>query len=248
MAAALFGLAQVSHKEGDQAGAAALCGESLAVARAGGDRVGVYVAFDWLGRIAYAQRAPERAAAFCAEALAVAREQGDAWYVALALRGLGRARRLGGDPRAARGVLEESLALSRALGARQATANTLTELGAAALELGDHGGAEAYLAEALTERRALGERGSLVETLWAAAGVAAARNRPARALRLAGAASALGEATGATVSPIELAVRERWFARLADRAHPDAGAWLAGRAMSLQEAVAYAVSGGDAAT
>jgi hypothetical protein len=76
------------------------------------------------------------------------------------------------------------------------------------------------------------------------AGVSAAEARPARALRLSGASSALREARHAVPAP-QLLARHQQAIEAVREALPDAAqqaAWSEGRAMSESQAIAYALA------
>ena len=70
-----------------------------------------------------------------------------------------------------------------------------------------------------------------------------------RALRLLGAAETLRDTTGASLGPAELDSAERGLQRVPTRAADEASkaAWAEGRAMTLEQAVAYAPGVADPA-
>jgi hypothetical protein len=88
----------------------------------------------------------------------------------------------------------------------------------------------------------------VADSLDAFAALAAARNQPVRALRLAGAARALRDAVGASSAPASTAFLERLLrparAALGVAAQEDEVA--RGRTMTPEHAVAYALSDGGA--
>jgi non-specific serine/threonine protein kinase len=75
------------------------------------------------------------------------------------------------------------------------------------------------------------------------AGLATLEGDPVRALRLAGAANALEESAGIWAFPPIRERHERWLAAARHAVDPQAGeaAWAAGRALPLDDAVAYAL-------
>ena len=95
--------------------------------------------------------------------------------------------------------------------------------------------------------RSLGEWRAIAFVLEDFGGLAAAQGQPERALRLAGAAAALREALGAPLPPTERARLERWLAPARDALDEaaQASAHAAGRAMSLEDAMSYALDGRD---
>src|SRR5262249_19988974 len=178
-----------------------------------------------------------------AECLRLAREAGDRILAAQALTRLGMVAREQGDPVGARPLLEESLATFRALGDRFHVAWAARNLGNVAADLGDAALARARYAEALTIEGEFGYGLGVAEALEKLAGLDAAAGRPARALRLAGAAAPLRGAFGRRRWPLDQAQLERWVqtARAALGEPAAAAAWAAGQAMSLDQAVAYAL-------
>ena len=75
------------------------------------------------------------------------------------------------------------------------------------------------------------------------AGLATLEGDPVRALRLAGAANALEEDAGIWAFPPIRARHERWLEAAREGVDPQAreAAWAAGRALNLEETVAYAL-------
>ena len=120
-------------------------------------------------------------------------------------------------------------------------ANSLLDLGRLASEEGDHGRAEALFAESLRISRQLGRKWDLAGVLEEMACSAARQGAWERALRLAGAATALRERIVAPLAPFE---KVRLDADLdsARRGLPGAAAttaWMRGWAMSPDEAIEY---------
>ena len=107
---------------------------------------------------------------------------------------------------------------------------------------GDYAAAHVWYAKALvTAHRGGSER--TADALDALAAIAAAQEQVVRAARLWGAANSLREASGATISPSDRAKNDQAItaarAQLGEAAF--AAAWAAGRAMRLEQAIAYAL-------
>ena len=131
-------------------------------------------------------------------------------------------------------------------------ANALAHLAMVALDLGDDGRAGAYLRESLIHLRQLGERWQTVHTLEVFARLAAGQEqRPEdaqasglRAARLFGAAEVLRETLRAPILAFQRQSYARGIATL--RAQLDeatfTAAWAEGRAMTLEQVIAYALS------
>jgi len=137
------------------------------------------------------------------ESLAIRRESGDRWSIANSLNNLGLVLRDQGDVTGARTFLEESLTINRELGDRWSIANSLSSLGDVTLSQKDYDAALAFLEESLSINQELSDRRAMAFLFEFFAELAAAKNQPRRALRLAGVASALRDTMGAPLSPAE---------------------------------------------
>jgi len=190
--------------------------------------------------------APARAA--MEEALALFRQEGDRWGTSQALNAMGDIARVQGDYDRASILYTESLQLYRQLGVKRDIPASLHNLGHVALARGDTQKAEAFFKESLMLHQELGNKQGSTECLVGLAGVAAAVQQPARAARLLGSAAAVREALGLSVWPAEHATYERNLS--ATRAQLDEAGWRAaweeGRAMSLEQAIEYALGDGVA--
>jgi hypothetical protein len=122
-------------------------------------------------------------------------------------------------------------------------AHALLALGIVATRRGEHGRAKTLLEERLALSRKLGSMVTIAECLETLAEVAEALGDPPRTARLWGAADALREATGAPWAPTEKRLQEPYLA--ATRSRMDEAdwtkAWEEGRAMPLEDAIAYAL-------
>jgi predicted ATPase/DNA-binding CsgD family transcriptional regulator len=114
--------------------------ESLALARASGDRWQVAQALMVLGLRAVSAGDPA-AKQLCDESLAIFREAGDLWSSARVVQNLARVAALAGDLPGARRLYEESLATDLTLGFTPGAADTLVEMGNVAQQMGDLDGA-----------------------------------------------------------------------------------------------------------
>jgi hypothetical protein len=145
----------------------------------------------------------------------------------------------------AKALLEEALTINRAIGSRWGEAISLHHLGELAMARGEHTIAHAMLAGSLTIRRELHDP-DIDLSLEAFGRLAVSRGQSVRAVHLFGAAAARREAMEWT-APSHPAADERSLAtlRTALGEQSFATAWAAGRALSLGEAIAYALKDGS---
>ena len=252
-AKALQAAGRLARVQGDLEAARAVLEESLTLYRELQDQQGIA---DVLHNLATAQQDPAVARALLEESLVLHRDLGDVPGTATTFNVLGEVARLQRDYATARAHYAASLALLRELGDTWRTPMVLHNLGIVAHLQGDHAAARAHQAEALALLQEVGTRGLARElTAYALEGLAAAagaEGRPERAVRLFGAADALREALGTPLHPAHRAELERGVAaaRAALGEGAFAASWEAGRALSLEEAIAAALQvddeGGDA--
>jgi tetratricopeptide (TPR) repeat protein len=223
--------------------------EGLAVAQRTGDRISIGWAYRTLGVMARAQGDYARArAAFTAD-LAQMRALGNRLGIAAALTLLGDVAQRGGDYDGAQQYYQEVLALDRDLGAfPNRMAVVLRRLGELALERGAAVEAQAHLQESLTVAHRLHDVHQVAQTLEALARLAATTpgQQPERAMRLAGVAASLRKKMSQPLSPVEQATMMSQFALIWPAVGGEAqeAAWAAGQAMTLEQAIAYALDDG----
>jgi predicted ATPase len=155
---------------------------------------------------------------------------------------LGISARLQGDLPASRALAEESLRLHRWAGDLFGTTDALHTLGRTAFAQGDLATAAASFLEALDNDEQVGNRTGMAIVIDNLAAKASTEGRHLRALRLGGASEAIKESAGGHAPPPLIDLPDpRVAARdaLGDAAVV-AAAWEEGRAMSLEQAVAYA--------
>jgi non-specific serine/threonine protein kinase len=201
-----------------------------------------------LGNVTLRQRDYGRTEALYKEGLALARELGYKNGIAALLNSLGEMARFQGDYKRAAALYEESLTLFRELGGRVQIAMMLHNLGYVVLRQGDGRQAAALFEESLALYQALKRKHGVTECLIGMAGVAAAGGQPAtarRAARLFGAAEELLEATGGGLAAADQAEHDRYVALTREQLDESAfgAAWAEGRAMTMEQAVAYALEG-----
>jgi len=219
-------------------------GQALSLYRELGDKVNTAWALVFLG--AHSLGSPDEyknSIALNAEGLALFRDLDHQPGMAQALNGLGEAARLHGDYERAAEAYEECLAISRAIGDKQREAIMLGNLGYIAQHRGDYERAEALSKAALALLWELQSTYLIAFALATLAGPVEAKGDPERAARLLGASAALFETLGAGLQPADQPEVDQYIAALRmqmDEARFRA-AWAEGRAMSLDEAVSYAL-------
>jgi tetratricopeptide (TPR) repeat protein len=245
MANALGNLGDVAWAQGDYAGARALLEEALAIRKVLGDRGGIAISLSNLGKVAHSQGEYAEAMAMFEGSLAIHRELEARQGIAASLSNLGKVAWAQGDYAGARALLEECLVMYRELRDRQGIAILLTNLGNVAYDQGEYGAARALHEEFLAIYRGLGGRHGAAYSLEGLAAVLLAQAEAYKAVRLWGAADALRESIGAPLPPDERERCERQMALARSALGEDArsAAWSEGRAMSLDQAIAYALEG-----
>jgi predicted ATPase/class 3 adenylate cyclase/predicted negative regulator of RcsB-dependent stress response len=248
IAGALNNLGNVARDQGDPPSAKSLYEESLAIKRELGDRRGIAMSLNNLGNVAKDQGDYPAARALYEESLATVRELTDPRGIAMSLNNLGGVLLEQGHHSAARAHFEESLAIRRELGERQGVASSLNNLALVATAQGDYPAAIGMHKESLAIKSALGDRLGIAWSLEGLAGVAFALARLCRAARLWAGATRLRDEIGCPLPPDERTRNARQVAA-ARAASGDAAAFdmacREGRAMTLEQAIAYAFEQDD---
>jgi non-specific serine/threonine protein kinase len=188
-----------------------------------------------------------RASALFEGALAVYRDLGDKRGLAWTLNNLGLIAYDQGEYERAVALHEESLAIHRALGAEDGAGISLYDLGNAVHAVGDTRRARTVYDEALSLLRDAGDKALMAFGIEGLARVALSEGQPERTVRLCGAADALRTAIEAPLPPPDRPLYARTLAeghRLLGE-EEFAQAWRQGRAMTLEQAIAYALEVGD---
>jgi non-specific serine/threonine protein kinase len=214
--------------------------EAQQLARAIGNVAGLADVVRRLGLLAMSEGNYGRARGLLEESLVQSKQVGYQWGIAASLGRLGAVARLEGDYRQARTQLLEGIAAVRAFGSRPYTGTFLASLGNLARCEGKYCEARALLEESLREARlpflvvsCLGSLGHLAIQLGATI----------RGVRLISAAAAHDPAPKGLHFP-ELQIDNETNlprARAALGEQSFARAWAEGQAMSLEEAIAYAL-------
>jgi predicted ATPase/class 3 adenylate cyclase len=243
----LHQLGQVAYFQDNFEGAKQAFEESLALYRGREDAWGSALALRGLAVVVLDQGEFEKGEALLAETLALSQELEDQLGIQNCLVHLGRAAILRRDFERAETLYEEGLALGRRMKDDYGTTSCLLSLGLVAIQRGDHERAAALLTESLAFSQELGDTPVIADCLIGFAEVSGTRGEVLRAARLWGAAEALYEVSGYAWKPLERSLHEPY--REAARSQLDEATWNQmweeGRAMTLEEAVSYAL-GDDA--
>ena len=242
---ALSSAGSIALFQGDYSRATTFLEEGLGLFRGLTDDEGIASVLTNLGYVAAYQQDTERAGSILSETLALKPRLRDRRVVAYLLIFHGLVAAIGGDIAGAVPPHEESLAIFREMGDEQGQVWCLTNLGLLALGSGDLARATGLLKENLELARRLRDVLPTQYSLLGLAGVASVNGHADRAARLWGAAEASREAVAFPLPPL---VRERTnYNGFIDATRSALGsvafnsAWSEGRAMTFDEAVAYAL-------
>ena len=203
-----------------------------------------------LGQLAHARGMTTRAAALFAESLTGFRTSGHRHYIGAVLVWLSRVALAQGDDGEAQRRLDEGLALFRELDDHAGTARALWQAARLARHRDQFERATALLKEGLVLVRGTeighfeGDHIVQFEQVEGLAGLAAVEGAAVRAARLFGAAAAQRSMAGLVITPPDQEGYKRDIAAACAQLD-DAmwgAAWAEGRAMTLEQAIAYALT------
>jgi hypothetical protein len=200
------------------------------------------MAQSWLGHLAFQRRDPSHGPLLI-EALRIARTVGERQCIAFALRYLGEATSAASDSQS-RAYLRESLRLYEELGNVWGPAYVEYLLGRLDWLHEHYAEAGAHYRVGLRSFRDMVWPSMIYLTLEGLAEVAAGQRQPTRAFRLAAASARLRDAARADASPVEQAELDHALALVRPTLSETkaAVAWAEGQAMTLEQAIAYAMA------
>lgn len=247
MAEAHYGLGVVEQYKGDCEKARGFFTEGLALSRDSNNPWGIGDGFLNLALLRLNEDDYDGARALFEPGLAAFRKVDDKRSIAKLLAGLGLVAYYQADYAAARPLFEEALAIEVHLRDKHVAALQLDNLGYVALHQNEYPKARTLFGQSIALLDEIGGKRSIADVLYGLAGLAAAEGEPERAAHLFGAAEALLEQLGARVEPMNRAEYDRIIASAQGQMDPAPfeAAQSRGRAMSLQEAVRYALAGVD---
>ena len=239
VASALGNLGWPAKAQGNYGQAAALSAESLAMYRALGDKQGAATMLRILGRLAHEQGDFGRSEVLLAESLALSRELGSKRDVATALAELAWVAYWQREHERAEALAVQSLALYRGLSSIWGIAFSQSVLAAVVHAQGDQVRAAGFYRESVRLYQVTGEKPMIAACLEGIARVACTQGQWQPAARLLGAVAALRDAIGAPLPPVERTIHERTMGQLRTTLGHDLfqAAWVAGRALPLEQAI-----------
>ena len=230
---------------GDAAAAEAAIDEGLRLARATNDRWGLALMLGAQAALAGQLHGDFAAARGYAEAsVQLQRELGNPWSAAIAIMGLGAGASFQGHFAEAKAHLAESETLFRQVGDRQMVHSTVSEQAHIERRQGHYPQALALYAQTIAGWQELGHRAALAHELECCAFIACAQAEGQRAARLFGAAQSLRASANSAMSGIERMEYDQNIAALRALLDTEAleAAWAEGRSMTMEEAIAYALT------
>ncbi len=240
VARALNNLALITRDQGDYESARAMHEESIAIFRQSDERLVTAICLANLGVVSQYQGDFDAARATFEEGLAVQRELGDRSAISVTLNSLGAVALDQEDRVFARQCHEEGLEIARELADRYGCASHLYGLGRATDD-------PALIKESLTTMYELGEKTLVTDHFAALASLARKGGRHEVAVRLFAARATLRGATGSPLPGYELKRMERELDDLREAlGEADFNQiWAVGCAMSMEDAIEYALLLGD---
>jgi tetratricopeptide (TPR) repeat protein len=177
------------------------------------------------------------------EALALSRDLGDTRSIGFELSGLGEVALRQGDYMQATELVEESLELRRQLGNKWGVGVSLGILGWVAMREEKWDRAFARLGESLEVRFEIGDQSGSAWCLERLAAVAMEQKQSEKAARLFGAGAALRASIKSVIDPADQPAYDSKILSLQRRLGKErfTAAWDEGRALTLEQAVAYAL-------
>jgi predicted ATPase len=239
----LGGATLFAWRQGDFERAIALGEKGLVLCRELDDKENGAPLRIWLGLVAARQGDYERATALLEQSVSMCNDLGKKWLTSMALACLARVLLDQGNYERAAPLSMQSLALARDAGDKTRIAFSLHGLATVALRRGENRRAAEYFRESLGVGREVGNRWIPAECLQGLAGVACTQQQYEKAARLFGAVEVSREAIGISPTLLDQPYYEECVTstRGALGDAPFAAAWAEGRAMTLEQAIEYAL-------
>ncbi|MBV9544512.1 MAG: tetratricopeptide repeat protein [Chloroflexi bacterium] len=243
-AVCLHQLANVVRFRGDLRGARPIFEQASKINRRLGHRMRAAMNLALVAQVVFEEGDLDSAEALNNQSFTSLQTAGPGWGTILTLCMLGRLAAARGDHPTARARLEESVELGRDLGITRGVVWSLYFLAQHALAQGEAARARSTFAESLRLAWQTGDHLATTHCIEGFAG-ALAVTQPGRAIRLAESAAVLREAVGSVPFPADRDRLQRWLEVAERRLGPTAtaAARAHGRAMTLEQVVAFALAG-----
>jgi tetratricopeptide (TPR) repeat protein len=240
---ALGGAGTLASLQNDHDAARLLYQEALAIYEELGDRLGISTALLQLGTGAYDEGNHDSARSLFEQSLEIKRELDDRLGTGMLLNNLGIIAQEQGDYSIAKSLFEQSLEIKRQLGDRLGEAISLHCLARVACQQANYANALTLCQESLEIESELQDKLGIADCLEGLAEVACRMKKPNQAARLLGASEIVRETYGIPIFSIQRGHYEGVVAEIRGLLTPKQfdAAWMEGREMSFEEAVAYAL-------
>ncbi len=243
ISASLCNLGSVARMENRANEGLAFFEESLAIDRELGDSIGIGTTLCNIGVTSQTAGDTDRARKCFDESLAIERSIGNRPGLARTLHNRAMLAQHVGDLDLARSLYQESLAIRTDIGDRSGVAMALNNLGFLALGQGDAETSKGHFRESLVAFHQLGIDEGVAACLEGLGQSACEREEWERATLLFGAAAAIREVESIPLPANEVVEHEKRMADLRSRLEPQPfdRNWLHGRAMPMEELIAFAI-------
>ncbi len=244
LAFALLVLAMAREFLGEGARAETLLHESLALAHAESETAVAASALSTLARVIASVRGDfETAHHYAEESIRISRAAGLDWFAASAVQMLGTLAAYRNDYAEARARFEEVIPVLQGLGARFNVTLVKSDLAHLERQHGNLLRALEIYRETIVAFESHGQRGAVAHQLECFAFIASAQEQFERAAQLLAAAEILRENAGTPMTPNERVIYDRQAAAVREGMDEStfASSWRAGRAMTMKQAIDYAV-------
>jgi predicted ATPase/class 3 adenylate cyclase len=243
-AKALNGVALVVSNQGNYSQMKKICKESVAIAQEANDKHETALALELLGFASVVEGDLEDGISLLQQSRHIAQKEEDKWMLGFLSIDLGYAAMRKGEYSSAETIFNDGVKADREMGRKINEAYCLTFLAALKMRRGNFQEARSNLQEGARILLDAGARFGPTMSLVYFAELAKIESKPEVAARLFAAVPAICRTAGITLWPIERAALDRSVAELRTQLSEASfnAAWAEGGAMTLEQAVAYAVA------
>jgi tetratricopeptide (TPR) repeat protein len=236
-------LGNIARAQGYYESAVEFYKESLKWARELGDKATIAYSLHVWGYLAWSQGDLEQAAILSEESLHLSSEVRLEWNVAETLNTLGDIARAQGEYEKASKLYDVCNAIWERLGHKREIGFLLWSRGWLARLQSNHQRAAKFFKEGLSLWQEVGDKRHIAECFEGLAGISADLGRVETAARLMGTAEAIREMTNSPLPPVDRSNYDRDFILIRSQLGEAnfIKAWAEGRAMTLEQAIAYAL-------